>query len=241
MEAPSVTAVFASTWARVPAIFRSRPRFYWAWIVGGAIVGALALLTPAKAFATQSGPQVTPALVTSLIGYWLMAIVLVYFILADAVRTIVPAFRMTPEVFAIMFVLNLIFSAALQFATYAFIVPAFYVGPKLWLATPYYLLRSFEPTDIVSNLTRAWRDTDNVYWPTFGFWTLEFVVVGLIQFGGLGIAAISIQYVPVSAIVMLPFALATSMFAFGAFYLGWLNWAVVIRRRADALLTAAVQ
>ena len=240
METPSVSAVFSATWAGAPAIFRSRPKLYWGWLAGAFIVGALALLTPAGAFAMPSGPKITPALVTALIGYALLLGVLVYFILADAVRTIVPTFQMTPQVFFITLLLNMAYSMAIQFAMYCLIVPAFYVGPKLWLWTPNYLLTS-ENTDVASNLTHAWRDTNNLYWPTLGFMVLTGLVSTIIEVVVVAIGAVAIQFFAPSAVVMVPVMTAVTMFCLAFVYLGWMNWAVAIRRHADALLIAVAR
>jgi hypothetical protein len=240
METPSITAIFSKTWAGVPAIFHSRPKLYWAWLAGGALVGALAILTPAEFYVIPNGsPQIAPAVISALIGYALLLIVVVYFILADAVRAIVPGFRMTLQIFVITALLNMAFTTAVQFAAYALIIPALYIGPKLWLWTPNYLLSSGENMDVASNLTHAWRDTNNVYWPTLGFMVLTGFISMAINIAGISIGALAIQFFALSAIVMVPLMLAASMFCLALVYLGWMNWAVAIRKHADSLITAS--
>jgi len=174
-------------------------------------------------------------------GYAILAAVAVYFILADAVRSIIPAFRMTPQIFIIMFLLNMAYSMAIQAAMYALIIPAFYIAPKLWLWTPNYLLSS-ENTDVAANLSHAWRDTNNLYWPTLGFMALTGFVSITIEVVAICIAGLLIQVFAPSAIVMVPLVLAVTLFCLAFLYLGWMNWAVAIRRHADALVpVVAVQ
>jgi hypothetical protein len=241
METPSVSTVFSEAWGGAPAIFRSRPTLYWAWLAGGLVLGALALLTPAGAFSNPNGPPITAALVPALIGYALLAAIATYFILADAVRTIVPAFQMTVQVFFIMFLLNMAYSMAIQFAAYVLIIPAFYVAPKLWLWTPNYLLTSMGTIDVAGNFTHAWRDTNNLYWPTLGFMLLQGFVAVALEVVALGIGCLAIQFFAPSAIVMVPFMLAVTLFCLAFVYLGWLKWAVAIRRHSDALAVAVAQ
>jgi hypothetical protein len=235
METPSVAATISSAWADAPSVFRSRPRFYWMWLAGAAVAGALCLLIPADAFKSESGPQITAAVVPAFVWTVLLASVVVYFILADAVRTIVPAFAMTPAVFFITLLLNMAYSMAVQFAAYVFIVPAFYIGPKLYLWVPNYLLTSTESTDVAVALQRAWRDTNNLYWPTLGFMLLSSLIATLLAVAAFGAGCIAIQFFAPSAIVAMPFMLAALMFLVSFTYLGWLRWAVAVRRHADAL------
>jgi hypothetical protein len=238
METPSITAIFSKTWAGAPAILRSRPKLYWGFLGGGLIAGALSLLVPANAFAqaNTSGIQFNAALVPAGICYALLIGVAAYFILADAVRSIVPAFRMTLQVFVITLLLNMVYSGVVQAALYCLVIPAFYVAPKLWLLTPNFLLSDPEKVDILSNLSHAWRDTNNLYWPTLGFMILTGFVSTLIQVAMLCIAALAIQFFTPSAIVMVPLAMASSLFCLAFVYLGWINWSVAIRKHADALV-----
>jgi hypothetical protein len=240
METPSVSAVFSAAWRGAPALFRSRPKLYWGFLAGGAAVGALALLTPANAFSSPDGPQFNGALVPALLGYVLLAGVAGYFLLADAVRTIVPAFQMTFQVFLLTLLLNMVYSAAVQFAMYAFIIPAFYVAPKMWLLTPNYLLASLEPPDVLTYLSRAWRDTNDLYWPTLGFMLLSTCVSFILDGVAAGIAWIGIQLFAPLAIVLVPLVLAVTLFCVAFAYLGWLLWAVAVRKHADALALTAV-
>lgn len=238
METPSITAIFSHSWAGAPAILRSRPKLYWLFLAIGLIVGSLSLLTPANAFANANtnGIQVNGPLVPALVGYALVLGVAVYFILADAVRTVVPAFRMTLQAFVITLLLNMVYSGVVQAAIYALVIPAFYVAPKLWLLTPNFLLSDPEKVDILSNLSHAWRDTNNLYWPTLGFMILTGFVSTTIELVTLCIAALAIQFLAISAIVMVPLAIAVTLFCLAFVYLGWINWAVAIRKHADALV-----
>jgi hypothetical protein len=238
METPSITAIFSHSWAGAPAIFRSRRKLYWGFLAGGLIVGALSLLVPANAFASTNttGIQFNGELVPALIGYGLLVGVAAYFILADAVRTVVPAFAITVQVFFIMLLLNMAYGMAVQAAIYAFIIPAFYVAPKLWLWTPNFLLSNTENVDVASNLAHAWRDTNNLYWPTLGFMILTGFVSTLIELAAIGLACLAIQLFAPSAIIMVPLAIAATLFCLAFVYVAWINWAVAVRKHADALV-----
>ncbi len=244
MDRPSATKVFFESWPGARRVLASRPRFYWLWLAAAAVVGAASLLVPDSIMQTASSPDPVPApAVVALVCAGMMVGVLAYFVLADAVRTFVPAFQMTVPVFFLALVANMGTSMGIQIAMYCFIVPAFYVGPKLWLWLPNYLLTTTEYGETAalgSSLTRAWLDTNNLYWPTLGLIVLILgssilaAVVGLmLPFGMI------VLFRPL-AVVAAPLMVGALIYLTAQVDCAWLSWAVAVRRHADALVTPAI-
>lgn len=240
MENPSFVAVYAESWGAARRVLASRSRFYWIWIGTAALVGALALTVPDTTAQSSSGqPTHVPGVFIGVfVGWMMLAGVLAYFVLADAVRAFVPSFRMTVQVFALVFVLNMAMSFAVQLATYCFLIPAFYIAPKMWLWIPNYLLESPEKTEVADALVRSWRDTNNFYWPTLGLMALT--VVGLTVCATIAtvIAAAMVAVFHPLAILATPLLVAVISYALAQLDWAWLQWAVLVRRRADALASA---
>ena len=231
-------AVFSESWAGARAALRLRPRFYQIWYAAAAVVGALCLLAPSSLTQpTKPGePWVAAPMIFAIVAWSLMVCVLVYFVVADTVRTFVPTFKMTVTVFMVAFVINLAYSAIVQFAMYFFIIPAFYVGPKLWLWLPKYLLTATdENQDIVGTLQRSWNDTTGIYWETLGLMVLTGLVLTVVLVTGIALGCLLIQLFNPLAIVVLP--LLTWAFAYfcAEVYHAMLNWAVAARTYAASL------
>lgn len=241
MEQPSAIQVYSQSWAAARAVLARRPRFYWAWIAAAAVVGALSLLVPDSVLQSKPGePEPAVAIFITIFAYAFMVSVLAYFVLADAVRTMVAAFAMTVPVFFLMLVINMATSMAVQIAMYFLVIPAFYVGPKMWLWAPNYLLESVEKTDLGNTLVRAWLDTNNLYWPTLGLMALVTLSSTLIIMFAVAIAAGLIQLFHPIAILTTPLLVAVTIYLSAQIYWAWLQWAVVIRRHADALAAPVV-
>jgi len=240
MERLSVVEVYSNSWSGAKAVLAGRGRFYWAWLIAAAIIGALSLLVPDSILQNKPGePTVAPAIFVDLTAFGVMIAVLPYFILADAVRRFVPSFRMTVPVFFLTFAINMIYSIALQTAVYLLVIPAFYIGPKLWLWIPNFLLTDAERGDIGDPFARAWRDTNNLYWPTLGLMALLGFITAILLAIALAVAVVLVQVVRPLAIVATPLLLAASIYLIAQVNLAWLGWASAVRRRADSL-TAAV-
>src|SRR5579862_8624094 len=230
METPSAMQVYSESWSAARGVLASCSPFYWIWIAAAALVGALSLLVPDSILPPNPGqPQIAVAIPIALTGFSLMIAVLGYFVLADAVRAFVPAFRFTVPVFFLAVVVNMLYSFAIQFAMYCFVIPAFYIGPKLWLWMPNFLLTSDESTDIGTSLTQSWRDTDNLYWPTFALMALITISACAILLVAVLIASLLIEVFHPLAILATPLLLGVSLFVLAQIDWAWLRWAVDVR------------
>ena len=241
MERPSVMTAYSASWTEAVEVLRSRPRFYWWWIVAAAIVGALTLLVPDSIMETKEGqPTIAAAIPFCLVAWELMIGVLAYFVLADTVRRIVPSFKMTVPVFFLGLGINLVYGWAVQIAMYVFIIPAFYIAPKLWLWYPYYLLYGVERSEFSETFVRSWRDTTGLYWPTFGLMALiVFVELALLVVVLAG-TMLPIQAFHPLAIITLPIMVGATIFVVAQVNYAWLAWAAAVRQYSDALAAAAV-
>lgn len=238
MERPSVNAVFMESWGGARAALRLRPKFYLWWYVAAAVIGALSLLAPASLTQpTKPGePWIAAPMIFGIVAWALMVNVFVYFVVADTVRTFVPEFKMTLSIFSVQFIINMAYSAIIQFAMYFFVVPAFWLGPKLWLWLPKYLLTANdEHHDIVGALQRSWNDTTGIYWETFGLMALTGLILAIVVLLGILIACLLVQLFNPLGIVTLP--LLTWLFGYfvAEIYHANLGWAVAARRYAASL------
>jgi len=144
-------------------------------IVLGAIIGF--------AFALTSGGR-EDKLQGALFGCDLAIIVVSYFAIAAAVRTINPAYRMTAGQFFGILGYSLLAGLLTMLASFVFVIPAFWVGPKV-LLTPY----TYAITNGASgSLEKTWNMTTGYYWPTLGFFILLGLSVGAVSFIAFAIA-----------------------------------------------------
>lgn len=100
-----------------------------------------------------------------------------YYALAASVRTIEPSFRFTVLKWLGMFGWSLVAALLILLAMLAFIIPVFWVAPKLAL-TPYIYLLS-EKSGEANPLGSSWRITTGHYWPTLGLMILLSITIGL--------------------------------------------------------------
>ena len=230
-------AVFAASWSGARTALASRPRFYWTWYIGAAVIGAVSLLAPSSM--TQPAKPgdfwVAAPAVFSIGCFAVIAAILVYFVMADTVRTFVPSFRMTFPVFVVQFVINMAYNAAVQLASYFLLIPAFYIGPKLWLWYPNYLLTvNGDNHDIVGALTRSWKETDGIYWPTLGLMVVVFAVGTVVLCAAILIAFLLVQLFNPLAIVTTPLLTFVAAYICAEIYHAWIGWAVAVGRYAES-------
>lgn len=235
MERPSALRVYSESWFRARAVFASRPRFYAAWLAAAAINGVLAMFDT-RSLTGPGQPYIAAAGLDAAFGWAIMSPIIVYFILADAVRTFVPSFRMTAPVFFIQLVINYAYGIVLEFSALAFIVPAFYIGPKLWLWPPNYLLTGVEKVDIGGSLTHAWQDTNGLYWPTFGLMALVTAAIFVFLLVGIGLGWLLVDLSHPLAVIVSPLVMAAYLIMVAQANCAWLGWSAAVRAHADALL-----
>jgi hypothetical protein len=227
---------FLASYAEGFTLLRRSGVRYVPWIVGSAVFAIPLLLTPANATSDQLA---APTLVMCG-GFFLVAFVLSFFALADAAGTIQPAFRMTPIRLAMTAVLYVLTWLATNIAGCIFYIPAFYVGVKLSLCVPYYLLGSDEQ-QLEPALRSAWNATTGVYWESLAVIAL----CGLSYFVALVVASMPLSFSIPSlhpmALAAVPIAVAVTVYAITCAFVVWLRWAVALQSRSPVTPVAATQ
>jgi hypothetical protein len=209
---------------------------YVPWIVGSALFGIPMLLAPGHATSDQLA---VPAIVMCG-GFLLVVFVLSFFALADATRTIDPSFRMTPIRLAMTVVLYVLTWLATNLAGCIFYIPAFFVGVKLSLCVPYYLLGSDEQ-QLEPALRSAWNATTGVYWESLAVIAL----CGFSYFIALIVASMPLSFsIPAlhpMALAAVPIAVAVTVYAVTCAFVVWLRWAVALQSREPVSPIPATQ
>lgn len=168
-------------------------------------------------FPTGSENQVL-VVVSSFYYVIILSVVLSYFGLAAAVRTLRPDFRLTIGRFFAVLLYGLTVGIAIEIAAFFLIIPAIWVGAKLSLAIPMYLLY---PDEV---LGKTWSATTYRFWPTLGLVILTAIITAVLA----GIATLVvveiIMVLPPTAIVLAPLALLVFAFAQQFHWLALVRW-----------------
>ena len=222
----TLSSAFQNAWGQM----WGRPRF---WLIFGLLTtagAAFSLLVP-QSFGRDTmvpGPDLAMIVVFSLI-----LTVMQYFVIADAIRTVVPAFRFTIGLFFLGILVSAALGTIVEFGLYLLIVPGIYVGVRLSQWYLYTLFREQSP------LSQSWRDTEGVFWATV---LLNLALWCVLEFGITFIVGIGVAFVVLWEPLMLIFA-PLCLIALGYLltisWLGWVHWADALRRRPQ--LTPAVR
>lgn len=157
-------------------------------------------------------------------------LVVSYYALAAAVRTINPEYRMTVGQFFGFLGYSLLVGLLTAVAGIVFIIPAYWVGVKI-LLTPYtYIVTNGEP----GALKRTWHMTTGYYWQTVGMMLLAGICVGVIAYAAFLLCGLATYAAPISAIVFGPLALAVMMWLMHVQALVWVRWTNGLLPRANA-------
>lgn len=168
----------------------------------------------------------------------LALLVLAYYLIASAVRTIQPAFRFTVERWFVLLGWGILASMLMMCAALAFIIPMFWVGPKVALTGYVYLLSSGRPTE--NPIAVSWRITTGHYWSTVG---LNLLLVLAMTAASLlfSLVAYVFSLVPhVGALFAAPIMCLGSAWVYQVFYLALTRWTDALMRR-DVALGGALQ
>lgn len=158
-------------------------------------------------------------------------IVLSYYALAAAVRTINPEYRMTAGQFFGFAGYSLLIGLLTGVAGIFFVIPAYWVGVKIML-TPYtYIVTNGEP----GALKRTWQMTTGYYWQTVGMMLLSSICAGIIAYVAFLICGFAMYAVPASVIVFGPLALAVLVWLIHAHALVYVRWTNDLLPRENAL------
>lgn len=166
----------------------------------------------------------------------LVIVVISYFAIAAAVRTINPSYRMTAGQFLGFLGYSLLAGLMTAIAGFIFVIPAFWIGPKV-LLTPYtYAITDGAP----EALPKTWNMTTGYYWPTLGFLILLGLSVGVVTFVAVGLAGALIIVAPVTAIVAFPIALAVLVWVLHVQALAYVRWTASLLQRVEPNAAAPV-
>lgn len=168
----------------------------------------------------------------------LTLLVLAYFLVASSVRTIHPAFRFTVERWFVLFGWGVVTAMVMMCAALAFIVPVFWVGPKIGLASYVYLLSNDRPTE--NPLAVSWRITTGHYWSTVGLTLLLSIILMAVSMM-LSLVAYIFGLVPhVGVLFAAPVMCLGTAWLYQVFYLALTRWTYALMQR-DVALGGALQ
>jgi hypothetical protein len=217
---PAVDGVLGSAFADALELSKKNLRLALIMIVLGAVIGfAFALTSRGREDMLQG----------ALVGCDLAIVVVSYYAIAAAVRTLNPSYRMTVGQFFGILGYSLLAGLLTMVASFVFIIPAFWVGPKV-LLTPYtYAITNGAP----GALEKTWNMTTGYYWPTLGFLILLGLAVGVLAMVAFGIAGALIYMAPILAIVGLPIAIAVYVWLLHVQALAYVRWTASLLQRVE--------
>lgn len=217
---PDVGAVLGSAFADALALSKKNLVPALILIVIGTVAGlALALMGRGREDAAQ-GPIAACEIVI---------IVMTYYAIAASVRTLNPSYRMTVGQFFGFLGYSIVAGLLTMIAAFVFIIPAFWIGPKL-LLTPYtYAITNGAP----EALPKTWNMTTGYYWPTLGFLILLGLTISIVAFVGGAIVSAVMLLTPIAAVVALPVALAVFVWLLHVQALAYVRWTAGLLPRVE--------
>lgn len=163
-------------------------------------------------------------------------LVMTYYAIAAAVRTIEPSYRMTFGRFIGVFGYSLLASIITFVAFLCFVVPAWWIGVKVMLAPYTYALTDGQRGDA---LKMTWNMTTGCYWQTFGMVLLSGIIAFFAMCAALLVAGFGAALAPYSAIVLAPLALAAVVWIMHFQALAYVRWVWGLLPRANVPQAAA--
>lgn len=178
-------------------------------------------------------PNITPMATLTLFVLYLLLIVVSCYATAAAVRTVHAEFAMTVGRFFGFLGYSLLCGLLSILAGFLFVIPAYWVFPKIML-TPYaYLLGVNAP------LKTSWNMTTGYYWQTVGMLLLAGICVGIIVDGAAYLCIVVVAAAPVSAIALFPLVSAILAWVTHVSALIYVDWTNDLLPRANAPVGAA--
>lgn len=166
----------------------------------------------------------------------LAAVVVEFYALAAAVRTINPQYRMNVGQFFGIIGYSLLVGLLTLVAALFLIIPAFWVGVKL-LFTPYTYAVTNGERDAMG---KTWNMTTGHYWATLGFYIVAALVAGVAAVLGelLGFAAAI--GAPILAIITFPLAAALFVWAIHFQMLAYVRWTTSLLQPVEPAAASAL-
>lgn len=202
------------------------------------VMGVIVTLLGSLMFFGAHGDQQHQTAIVSPVDIFML--VITYYALAASIRTIQPSFSMT----VITWFGNLGWSILVTLLTLAaglaFIIPAFWVAPKLVLTPFIYLLNAGAAGE--NPLERSWRITTGHYWSTFGLMLVSALPIAVVVVFAYMLADIVRLTGIGGAFVAIPLLCFTYAWAYQVNYLAFARWTYLLLQydveRGTAPLTA---
>lgn len=223
---PSITQTLSSSFRDAIALTKTNT----AVVVIALIMGVIAAIGVIVSGWKPNSSAFPVALEAWIAPAYFALIVVSYYAIAAAVRTINPEYRMTAGHFFGFLGYALLAGLLTTIAGFFLIIPAYWVGVKIML-TPYtYIVTNGEP----DSLKRTWRMTTGYYWQTVGMMLLSGICFGVIAYAAFLICGFAAYAAPASAIVFAPLALAVFMWLTHVHALVYVRWTNGLLPRANA-------
>jgi hypothetical protein len=186
-----------------------------------AIVGVLAAVAPPSLSDKTSGVNAASSVLFA--GIYALAVVAQYFVMADAIRAVNPAFRMTFVTFLMTLLIGFAYNIIVEVGLFLLIVPGIWVGVKFSAWLPMQL--QGEP----DGFTRSWQCTTGRFWET--------ILVNIVAWGFFGVCIwwllmlglLAVNALPAAAILVGPAATVAGYYVATVAWLIWSYWAAALR------------
>lgn len=164
------------------------------------------------------------------------AVVVEFYAIAAAVRTMNPDYRMGVGQFFGILGYSLLVGLLTMVAALFLIIPAFWVGVKLQL-TPYTYAVTNGESDA---LGKTWNMTTGYYWETIGFFIVVAIVAGIVAILGELLSLAAYYGAPLATIVAFPIAAALFVWAIHFEMLAYIRWTASLLQRVAPVESPAV-
>lgn len=164
------------------------------------------------------------------------AVVVEFYAIAAAVRTMNPDYRMGVGQFFGILGYSLLVGFLTMVAALFLIIPAFWVGVKLQL-TPYTYAVTNGESDA---LGKTWNMTTGYYWETIGFFIVVAIVAGIVAILGELLSLAAYYGAPLATIVAFPIAAALFVWAIHFEMLAYIRWTASLLQRVAPVESPAV-
>lgn len=232
---PSITQTLGSSFRDAAAVAKSNLIPAALLIVSGTICAYW--LASSGTFSGPHAGDTMPAGLSGIIAVIdLLAVIVMYYAMAAAIRTIHADYRMTAAQFFGILGYSLVVTILSMIAGIFFIIPAYWVGGKLLLTPFTYAVTNGAP----GALKTTWNMTTGYYWQTIGMVLLEglcLMVIAYAVFFGCAFAAVQM---PLSTIVLAPIGLAVLVWLMHVRALVFARWTNDLLPRANVPHVAAV-
>lgn len=232
-DGPSVSQVFARSFADAGSLTAVNRIPVAIFLVLSTLAAAVFVFSmhglPQSALTYSPSPLLTVFILCADVAFAVIS----YYSIAAAVRTVHPEFRMTFARFWGFFGYALLAGLLIGLSELAFIIPMFWVAPKVILAPYVYALGAAEP------VKTSWNMTTGYYWNTVGLLLLAAVsftaIVGVTYLLCAAVAFV----LPVTIIVIAPLVALVVSWTMHAHALAYVRWSDALIPRAGAGMGAA--